>query len=100
MRDSTISRFLQPASVCDMFLVSFNTSMYCGSYKIQILFVIIFILIGAIYTLAFDFFIGDGLSFASQGALMLYVDNFSEAVCIVQRGFNSWADGGSYYSYS
>ena len=62
--------------------------MYFSQYKW-----LIFIPVGAIYTLPFDFFIGDGLSYASQGALKLYVDNFSEAVCIVQRALNAWSEG-------
>ena len=83
-RDSTISHFLQLPFVSGISC----TSIYFSLYKLLIL-----IPVGAIYTLPFDFFIGDGLSYASQGVLMLYVDNFSEAVCIVQRVLNTWSDG-------
>lgn len=37
------------------------------------------------YSLPFDLFMGDGLSFASRGALNLFIDTLSDAMCIARR---------------
>lgn len=45
------------------------------------------------YSLPLDTFLGDGLSYASRGALSLYVDILSDANCIAQRVYHAWAGG-------